>query len=135
HYWMGVFGTSTAAVRALAGVISVATLPVAWFLGRAIGGRRVAITLVVVLACNPFALRYGTENRMYSLVMFLATVATLALVRSLQRPSVPRLIAFGLSCGALLLTHYWALYIVGAMGAMLLLFSMRGRVIAHARLT
>ena len=134
HYWMGIFGTSTHAVRALAAVISAATLPVAWRLGRAIGGRWTAAVLVVVLACNPFALRYGTENRMYSLVMLLATVAALALVRSLQRPTVWRLFGLGLACGLLLLTHYWALYLVGALGAMLLVFSIRGPVRSQARL-
>ena len=36
HYWMGAFGTSTRAVRALAGVCSVLTLPVGWRLGRAV---------------------------------------------------------------------------------------------------
>ena len=39
---MKVFGTSDAAVRALSGVISVATLPVAWLAGRRFGGRPVA---------------------------------------------------------------------------------------------
>ncbi|MHB8464823.1 MAG: glycosyltransferase family 39 protein [Acidimicrobiales bacterium] len=135
HYWMGVFGTSTEAVRALAAVISVATLPVAWWLGRAIGGRRVAAALVVVLACNPFALRYGTENRMYSLVMLLAALGALALVRCLQKPTLRRLFAFGLVCGLLLLTHYWALYLVGALGGLLAVFSLWGRMRTNARLS
>jgi len=134
HYWMGVFGTGTRSVRALAGVCSVMTLPVGWRLGRAIGGRRVAAVLVVVLACNPFALRYGTENRMYSLVMLLAAGACLALVRTLQRPTLLRLICFGGLCGLLLLTHYWAIYLVGAFGVCLLLASWRSRLRTHARL-
>ncbi|GAC1377185.1 MAG: hypothetical protein NVSMB4_06400 [Acidimicrobiales bacterium] len=134
HFWMRVFGTGTDAVRALAGVISVATLPVGWRLGRAIGGRRVATALVVVLACNPFALRYGTENRMYSLVMLLSTIAALALVRSLQRPTVVRLVAFGTVCGLLLLTHYWALYLMAGIGGALAVASVWGPVRARARL-
>src|SRR5579862_5056857 len=123
HYWMGLFGTSTRAVRALPAVLSVITLPVAWRLGNAVGGRRVGAALVVVLACNPFAVRYGTENRMYSLVILLATVAFLALVRALQHPSVRRLVSFGVVCGLLLLSHYWALYLVAALGAALLVAS------------
>jgi uncharacterized membrane protein len=134
HYWMGIFGTGTRAVRALAGVLSVAALPVGWRLGRAVGGRRVAATFVVVLACNPFALRYGTENRMYSLVMLLATIAALAVVRSLQRPTFWRLFSFGLACGLMLLTHYWALYLIAALGAFLLAFSLRGPLRVNARL-
>jgi len=37
HLWTDVFGTSDFAVRALSGVISVATLPLAWFAGRRLG--------------------------------------------------------------------------------------------------
>ncbi len=134
HYWMGIFGTGTRSVRALAGVCSLVTLPVGWRLGSAVGGRRAAVALVVVLACNPFALRYGTENRMYSLVMLLATAGCLALVRTLQRPTLLRLVGFGVVCGLLLLTHYWALYLVAGLGVCLFLASWRGRIKAHARL-
>src|SRR5713101_2100352 len=37
HGWISVFGDSDVAVRALAGVFSVATLPVIWFAGRRLG--------------------------------------------------------------------------------------------------
>lgn len=134
HGWIRVFGTGTHAVRALAGLLSLATLPAGWCLGRAIGGRRVATALLVILACNPFALRYGTENRMYSLVVLLATLAALALVRALQRPTVTRLVGFGATCGLLLLTHYWALYLVAGLGAALAVASLRGPVRGRARL-
>ena len=42
HFWMDVFGQSDVAVRALSGVLSLATLPLAWFAGRRVArGRRV----------------------------------------------------------------------------------------------
>ena len=135
HYWMGLFGTATWTVRALAGVLSAATLPPAWRLGRILGGRRLGVALVIVLACNPFALRYATENRMYSLVVLLSTLAALTLVRCLQGPTLSRLIRFGIICGLLLLTHYWALYLIAAFGAVLLGASLRGPVRTSARLT
>jgi uncharacterized membrane protein len=71
---------------------------------------------------------------MYSLVMLLAAGACLALVRALQRPTIARLVCFGALCGALLLTHYWALYLVAAFGACLVIASVRGRFKTHARL-
>jgi len=135
HYWMGIFGTGTRAVRALPAVLSVLTLPVAWRLGNAVGGRRIGAVLVVVLACNPFALRYGTENRMYALVMLLAAATLLAVVRALQHPSLRRLVALGLLSGMLLLSHYWALYFVAALGVALALAAWRGRVRSTARTT
>ena len=126
HYWMRVFGSGTWAVRALAGLLSVVTLPFAWRLGRAIGGRRVGSALVVVMACNPFALRYATESRMYSMVMLLTTVAALALVRAWQRPTIGPLSGLGVACGLLLLTHYWSLYLIGGLAALLAVASAVG---------
>ena len=38
HVWMEVFGEGDVAVRALSGVISVATLPLAWVAGRRLAG-------------------------------------------------------------------------------------------------
>ena len=50
HFWMGAFGSGRVAVRALSGVLSVATLPVAWMAARRFAGRSVAWILVAVLA-------------------------------------------------------------------------------------
>src|SRR5581483_1128744 len=72
---------------------------------------------------------------MYSLVMLLATLAALAVVRSLQQPTLLRLFSVGAVCGLLLLTHYWALYLVAATGALLLGASVWGPVRVPARLT
>lgn len=135
HVWMKVFGQSDLAVRMLPALISVATLPVAWALGRALGGRQVALAAVVFVATSPFAIRYGTENRMYSLVMFLAVAGGLALVKCLRDPTPIRLVALGLIGGLLLLTHYWALYLVAATGAVLLVSSVRGANRSASRLT
>ena len=49
HFWMALFGQSNDAVRALSGLIAVATLPVAWLCGRRLGGRAVAWTMLVLL--------------------------------------------------------------------------------------
>src|SRR5450759_4550657 len=85
HYWMGWFGTGdNIAVRALSGVISVATLPPFYLLARRTIGRRAAVAAVLLLASSPFALRYATETRMYALVGLLTTLAGLALTRVLD---------------------------------------------------
>src|SRR3954467_10063786 len=71
HAWMSVFGTGAVAVRALSALFSVLSLPVAWLLGRRLGGPRVAVALTLLLASSPFAVRYASETRMYSLVVLL----------------------------------------------------------------
>src|SRR2546423_2951139 len=120
HFWMRLFGSGTIAVRALSGVCSVACLPLAWRVGRRLGGRTVATAVLVLFALSPFAVQYATEARMYSLAMLLVLAGGLALVNLLERPTPGRWAAVALLTGALLLTHYYALYTVAAVGAVLL---------------
>src|SRR5438552_2120139 len=87
HLWMRVFGTGDLAVRSLSGVVGVATLPVAWWAGRSVGGRRAAWIAVLLLASSPFAIRYSTEARMYADLILLTMVGWLALHRALRRSS------------------------------------------------
>jgi hypothetical protein len=120
HFWISVFGESDHAVRALAGVFGVLTLPVAWIAAKRMGGRTVAWTAVVLLASAPFAVYYSTESRMYSLVIFLTACGIVALQRSLTKPRIGNLIAVGVVTAALLYTQYWSLYLVGVVGLWLL---------------
>jgi hypothetical protein len=125
HGWMRLFGTSAAAVRLLSGALSIATLPLARRAGRHIGGRRVADAAVVLVATSPFAIRYATEARMYALVLAL-TFALLTLVLDPERPrSGVRLGAIAATVAALLLTHYWSMFLIAVLGLSLLWRSAR----------
>ena len=114
HGWIEVFGTGDLAVRALAGVLSVATLPLAWVLGRRVGGRPLAWVLVVVLALSPYALLYATSARMYALLALLVFAGWLLVDDALRAPAPWRLGALGVLSGVLLLTHYWSFWLLGA---------------------
>ncbi len=127
HFWMKAFGTSDEGVRSLSGVLSVATLPLAWVIGRRFAGRAGGWVLVVFLASSPFAIYYGTEARMYSLVMFLTACGIVALMRAFDRPRPGNLIALAVVVAALLYAQYWSLYLVGALGLWLVFQAWRGR--------
>ena len=120
HGWIAALGDGDEAVRSLSGVLSIATLPVIWFAGRRYGGRGAGLAAVVLLATNPFAIRYATEARMYSLLMLLVAVGWLSIRVALDRPSRAALVGSGAATGLLLLTHYWSFYLVAATGAVLL---------------
>jgi mannosyltransferase len=123
HFWMQLFGQSDVAVRALSGLFSVATLPVAWLAATRFGGRVVGWTTVALLASAPFATYYATESRMYGLVIFLSACGLLALQRAVRTPRPGNLIALGLVTALLLYTQYWAIYLV-AMVALWLIIDM-----------
>ena len=98
HGWMAVVGTGDVAVRALSGLLAVASLPLMWLAGRRLArtcgegtSRWVPWAAVLLLASSPFAIRYATEVRMYSLVVLLVLVGFLAVDTVLERPVPPGL--------------------------------------------
>lgn len=125
HGWMALVGEGDVAVRALSGLFAVATLPLAWWAARRYDGRVAALLMLLLLASSPFAVRYATEARMYSLLVLLVTVGWLLVDTSLRRPSPAVLAGVGLVTGSLLLTHYWAFYLVGASAVALLVAAAR----------
>ena len=116
HYWMLAFGESDFAVRALSGLISTATLPFLWAAGERAGGRRAAWAALLLGATSPWAIFYGTDTRMYSLMALEAIVWYLAVRRALELPSRGRLACVALVTAALMYTHYWNLYLVAVGG-------------------
>jgi hypothetical protein len=129
HGWMKVFGRSNEAIRLLPALFSVATLPLIHRAGRRLGGPLVGTAALVLLATSPFAIRYGTENRMYSLVALLVTAGWLVLTSAMDpdrdRPRPLHLLGVGAITGALLLTHYWSIYLLAVVGALLVLAAWR----------
>lgn len=128
HGWMNLVGTSNVAIRSLAGIFGVLVVPATWLVGRRVGGRTVAWSAAVVVAVLPFAIRYSTENRMYSLVMLLALLGWLCADSALRRTRPLPLIGLALCTGALLWTQYWALWLGLAAGVVVI-----GRLIIELR--
>lgn len=117
--WMSVFGESDASARALSALIGLLLLPVAWLLGREVGGARVAWSALALTAASPYAIRYSTEVRMYALVMLLAALGAYVVRRGMRTDARWPAPALALLTGALLLTHYWALWLGAATAAVL----------------
>jgi hypothetical protein len=127
HVWMAVFGHSTIAVRALPILFSLAGLVVIGLAARRYGGRRAVWPAVLLLATNPFAIRYATEARMYSLVVLEVAAGLLAMPWVLDRPTWRRLSVVALLTAALLYTHYWSIYLLGAVGVVLVAMAVARR--------
>lgn len=112
HGWMRVFGEGDTAVRSLTIVTSLVMLAAVGLFAARWAGRDAGAAAVVVVAVHPFAVRYATEARMYSLVM-LEVVAGVALVHAhLVRPRMRWVAGLAAVSLALLLTHYWAIFLL-----------------------
>jgi hypothetical protein len=90
-----------------------------WAAARRAAGRGAEWVAVVLLASSPFAIRYATEARMYSLVVLLVLAGYLCLTTALarDRPTNGDLVALAVISGLMLLTQYWAIYLLVALGA------------------
>lgn len=133
HVWMEVFGTGAGAVRALSGLIGVGVLAMVFVVARRHGGPRLARAAVALVAVSPFAIRYSSEARMYELVTLLVLVGWWLVDRVLGaldegRPADRRILAaLWLVSGALLLTHYWAIFLLAAVGLLTVAAAWRAR--------
>jgi mannosyltransferase len=112
-WWMDVFGDSDGAARSLSAVASLGTVPVVWAIGRR-RSETVAWFAAIIALTSPYLLRYGTEARMYAALTFLVAVAWLVTEQAVERPSLKRLVLVSLATAALVHTHYWSFWLIGA---------------------
>jgi mannosyltransferase len=127
HVWMKLFGTGSFAVRALSGLFAVAALPLMGLAARQYRlSARFSWWAVLILATSPFAVRYASETRMYSLVVLLVLLALLAYERVWTVGGFGWGVAAAVVTGALVLTQYWSLFLVATVGAGMIVVAWRG---------
>jgi mannosyltransferase len=138
--WSYVFGNSLLSLRGMSVFFGVATIVATYFLVKEIfTDKRLAIIASVLVAVNPFQIQYVTEARMYTMGAFFAVLGTYALVKALRNQNkyyaakrtvtranviIPHLI-FALSCAIMMLTHYYLLFTVAALGLYALWFHIK----------
>lgn len=120
HLWIDVFGDGDAAVRALSGVLGLAAIVLVYLVARRLAGPTLGVLAAVLLAVSPYGIRYSSEARMYELVVVLVLVGWMLLHRSVtpvptgRAPRALVLVGLAVVSGALLLTHYWSMFLVAA---------------------
>lgn len=107
-----VLGTGEVALRLPSALAGIATVPVAWALGRELGGRRVAVACAALVAVNPLFVWYSQEARAYGLYVLMVALVTLCFVRVQRQPTRRRVWAFALTGSLALLTHYFAVFLL-----------------------
>ncbi|OHV50347.1 glycosyltransferase family 39 protein [Pseudofrankia sp. BMG5.36] len=121
HAWISLFGAGNSAVRALSAIINLVAVWPLYLLARRVVGQRAAQLAVVFYITSPFALRFATETRMYSLIVLLTALGGLAIERALRKPTALSVAYVALAAGSLALTHYWCLYLLLTVGGWLVL--------------
>ncbi|HEV2770611.1 MAG TPA: glycosyltransferase family 39 protein [Solirubrobacteraceae bacterium] len=124
--WVALVGTGEAATHALSLLIALAAVPVAWWIGRSLFGPRAELMAALVAAVHPYLTFYAQETRMYALVVLLSMLAAAGFAGAFALGRRRWLTGFVLATAALLYTHNWGLFLVGAsFGALALVWARR----------
>ena len=116
-----VLGTGEVALRLPSALAGIATVPVAWAIGRELTGERAtAIATAAFVAVNPIMVWYSQEARAYELFVLTAALAMWCFVRALHEPSSRRMWTFALAGALALLSHYFAVFLLAPMVVWLL---------------
>jgi mannosyltransferase len=86
RFWI-LLSDSEFTVRILSVIPAVATIPLIYLLGRRLFDAKIGLIAALLLAVNAFHIQYSQEARGYSLLVFLLTLSSWFLIRSMERPS------------------------------------------------
>lgn len=141
--WIGLFGDSAEALRALSVLFGVVALGSLWALGRALFGPSAALVAVALAALAPAQVSMAQEVRAYTMVLALSAVLLLAAWRgfALADPAAPprrAWVAVFVAVGILgLYTHFFVGLTLAATGCVGVMVKHRSRaavialVVAH----
>ncbi|MDR7459039.1 MAG: glycosyltransferase family 39 protein [Armatimonadota bacterium] len=130
HLWMAVAGESELVLRLPSLVAGAVAIALTFLLGRRVGGSMNGLLAALFLAASPYAVAASQEARMYALLTAFALGSTYTLCLALEHPLRRHWILYAALQGLALYTHHFALLVVLAHGAYVLL-SVGSR--AHAR--
>jgi hypothetical protein len=128
HAWMGVAGTSEAATRVLPLLFALVAVPVSFWAGDVLFGRRAALLAAAGAAGCPFLTYYAQETRMYSLVCVLSVLACTSFVLAFLHGRRVHVWLLGVWVVLLLYAHNWSLFLAGGLAVAWLWLWRRGRV-------
>lgn len=120
--WLVVhLGGGLTALRALSLVFAVASVPAIAVLGAQLADRVTGVVAATLASGTWVLLFHGIFGRMYSLFLLTSALSFIALLRALDRPSRTAYALWALAVLAALATHPYAVLVLGAQGAYVVL--------------
>ncbi|MFZ1250446.1 MAG: glycosyltransferase family 39 protein [Candidatus Microsaccharimonas sp.] len=109
HFWITIFGTSTAMIRLLSFILFLLTMPFIYLLGRTILSRKWSLVVVGLIALSPFISWYANEARMYTLLGLMSVLCQYLFIRIMrgQKSSWPWYV---LVCMIGVYSHYFFIF-------------------------
>jgi mannosyltransferase len=119
HFWIDAFGSSSADVHWLSGLIALLTIPAAMWVGWSLGGRRAGIFAAILFAFSSYMTQFAEEAQPYELLVLLSLLTTAGFLQGFVYRRRRYLILFAVGLEAMLYTQASAgLYAFGAVCAL-----------------
>jgi mannosyltransferase len=124
HLWMSLAGTSEVATHSLTLLIGTLCIPIGFWAGWSLFGKRAGVIAAVLFASNAFITEYGVETRMYVLMTLLGLLGTVGFLQGFVNRRRRYVVLFALAQALMLYTHAWGIFF-GAACALAVLLLLR----------
>jgi mannosyltransferase len=114
HGWIVAFGDSPASLRMPSAIAMAASAAMIALIGRRLFDAGVGLTAGLLFAGLPSIARYGQEARPYSFAIALVVLATLLMLRAVERPSWRRWLLYGVCLIVAAMAHIVTLTVLPA---------------------
>ncbi|MGW5420364.1 glycosyltransferase family 39 protein [Streptomyces sp. NPDC003943] len=131
HAWTWLAGSSTTALRLPEALAMAASAGLVALVGRRLFTARVGVAAGLLFALLPTVARYGQEARPYAFAMFFSLLATVLLLRALERPSLRVWAGYALAVALTGFSHLVALSVLAAHAVLVLRARRSGDPLAH----
>jgi hypothetical protein len=112
--WTRVFGVSEVGLRSLSAVLGTLTIPLLYAAGARIFDRRTGLVAAALGSFGPLLIWYSQEARSYALLVAVCVAGAWAFAAALEADAGGRALwLWAATAGLALLTHYYAVFLVG----------------------
>jgi hypothetical protein len=110
HFWMSMVGNTQTATHWLSEICAVLTIPVGYWAGNSISGKRAGLMTATLFAFSSFLDYYSVETRMYALMTLWGLLASVGFIRGFVFRERRFVALFGAAEALMLYTHNWAIF-------------------------
>lgn len=118
---IALLGDNLVAYRLISLVSGVATIVVAYYLGRDLYGRKAGLLTALLVACSPYFIAQSQDASQYSLLGLLSALSLWLFWKAITRPTAATWALYALASAAAIYVHYYAALLVLAEAAYLAL--------------
>lgn len=121
HSIFRIFGDSGYILRLFSCIIGTLIVPAGYFLGKNILNKRLAVIFSIIIAFNPYLIKYSQEGRMYILFVFTIILCFIYFFKYIKSNEKINLYLFIITICLMINTHFYGYFIASSLLSIVLL--------------